>query len=67
MIRWTGLASWEFGFPSPGSLTSTFLRAGAFLPATRNVVLPEIAYFGYRCFETEVLERELVMVSSVAK
>jgi len=25
MIRWTGLASWEFEFPFPGSLTSTFL------------------------------------------
>jgi len=24
MIRWTGLAPWEFGFPFPGSLTSTF-------------------------------------------
>ena len=25
MIRWTGLAPWEFAFPFPGSLTSTFL------------------------------------------
>ena len=25
IIRWTGLAPWEFGFPFPGSLTSTFL------------------------------------------
>jgi len=25
MIRWTSLASWEFEFPLPGSLTSTFL------------------------------------------
>ena len=25
MIRWIGLAPWEFEFPSPGSLTSTFL------------------------------------------
>jgi len=24
LIRWTGLAPWEFGFPFPGSLTSTF-------------------------------------------
>ena len=24
MIRWTGLAPWEFGFRFPGSLTSTF-------------------------------------------
>ena len=25
VIRWTGLAPWEFGFPFPGCLTSTFL------------------------------------------
>ena len=25
MIRWTGLAPWEFAFPFPGSLTSAFL------------------------------------------
>ena len=25
MIRWTGLAPWEFVFTFPGSLTSTFL------------------------------------------
>ena len=24
MVRWTGLAPWEFDFPSRGSLTSTF-------------------------------------------
>ena len=24
MIQWTGLAPWDFEFPSPGSLTSTF-------------------------------------------
>ena len=28
MIRWTGLAQWEFDFPFPGSLTSTFLVGG---------------------------------------
>ena len=27
MIRWTGLAPWEFEFPFPGSLTSTFRYA----------------------------------------
>ena len=27
MIRWTGIAPWEFEFPFPGSLTSTFLGA----------------------------------------
>jgi len=26
MIRWTGLVPWEFEFPFPGSLTSTFLN-----------------------------------------
>jgi len=26
VIRWTGLAPWEFDFPFPGSLTSTFLE-----------------------------------------
>ena len=25
MMKWTGLAPWEFEFPFPGSLTSTFL------------------------------------------
>ena len=25
MIKWTGLAPWEFEFPFPGSPTSTFL------------------------------------------
>jgi len=25
MVWWTGLAPWEFGFPFPGSLISTFL------------------------------------------
>ena len=28
MIRWTGLAPWEFEFPFPGSLTSTFSHLG---------------------------------------
>jgi len=28
MIRSTGLAPWEFEFPFPGSLTSTFLYRG---------------------------------------
>ena len=26
MIRWTGLAPWEFELPFPGSLTSAFLQ-----------------------------------------
>jgi len=28
MFRWTALAPWEFEFPFPGSLTSTFLAKG---------------------------------------
>jgi len=28
MIRWTGLAPWEFESPFPGSITSTFLVDG---------------------------------------
>ena len=31
MIRWTGLAPWEFGFPSSGRLRSTFLVVGQVL------------------------------------
>ena len=34
MIRWTGLAPWEFEYPFPGSLASTFLG----LPATHPSV-----------------------------
>ena len=34
MIRWTGLAPWEFEFPFPGSLTSTFLETLTPSPAT---------------------------------
>jgi len=32
MIRWTGLAPWDFEFPFLGSLTSTFLQASVTLP-----------------------------------
>ena len=35
MIRWTGLASWEFQFPFPGSVTSTFLGFGVGPPGRR--------------------------------
>ena len=31
MIRWTGLAPWEFEYPLQGSLTSTFLKHGDYL------------------------------------
>ena len=46
MIRWTGLAPWEFEFPFPGSLTSTFLEVcevcRTFHPLVKldDVVLP---------------------------
>jgi len=32
MIRWNGLAPWEFEFPFPGSLTSTFADAAGLSP-----------------------------------
>ena len=32
MIKWTGLAPWEFEFPFPGSRVSTFLRRADFVP-----------------------------------
>ena len=34
MIWWTGLAPWDFEFPFPGSLTSTFLDQVSNLSAT---------------------------------
>ena len=37
MIWWTGLAPWEFEFPFPGSLTSTFLWAAG--PSSVSVYL----------------------------
>jgi len=42
MIRWTGLAPWEFEFPFPGSLTSTFLTDLQLLydPGAGGVLLP---------------------------
>jgi len=36
MIRWTGLAPWEFELPFPGSLASTFLKR----PATQRISAP---------------------------
>jgi len=41
MIRWTGLALWEFEFTFPGSLTSTFLTNPA--RYTRRPWEPEAA------------------------
>ena len=32
MIRWTGLALWDFEFPFPGSLPSTFSGASGVRP-----------------------------------
>ena len=37
MVRWTGLAPWEFEFPFPGSLISTF-RAGVLRDASGEKV-----------------------------
>ena len=51
MIRWTGLAPWEFEFPFPGSLTSTFL-VGIYLEESfrklLEPVLPKEPGFGFR-------------------
>ena len=41
IIRWTGFAPWEFEFPFPGSLTSTFLVG------RRETVV----WHGVRCFD----------------
>jgi len=40
MIRWTGLAPWEFEFPFPGSLTSR--RPTSFTPRRRERTLSDI-------------------------
>ena len=40
MIRWTGLAPWEFQFPFPGSLTSPFLE----VPPETMYPKPETGY-----------------------
>jgi len=40
MIRWTGLAPWEFESPFPGSLTSTFLaRSQVGISDTQSVLI----------------------------
>jgi len=39
MIRWTGLAPWEFEFPFPGSLTSTFLAGRATIRTPEVIVV----------------------------
>ena len=36
MISWTGLAPWEFAFPFPGRLTSTFLHQVRTMDARRH-------------------------------
>ena len=42
MIKRTGLAPWEFEFPFPGSLTSTFLiSAGGNLQREAGIVLSQ--------------------------
>ena len=39
MVWWTGLAPWEFEFPFPGSLISTFLQEEETLSTIRTVDL----------------------------
>jgi len=39
MIKWTGLAPWEFEFPFPGSLNSTFVEPSGYVEqAQRELV-----------------------------
>ena len=52
MIRWTGLAAWEFEFPFPGSLTSTFLMQVSTYPRSQvnrgvNLSFKSIALVSY--------------------
>ena len=39
MIKWTGLAPWDFDFPFPGSLTFTFLKVLSPMENPRESVL----------------------------
>ena len=53
MIRWTGLAPWEFEFNFPGSLTSTFLgqvlaKVDPFVPQSQHVNLRIVRISGDR-------------------
>ena len=69
MIRWTGLAPWEFGFPVPGSLTSTFLERRGEPTNYRALAAPErtstllsaygIAYAGRRGPRPRIFVRAL--------
>ena len=40
MIRWTGLALWEFRFPFPGCLTYTFVGCARLLPLSPSICIP---------------------------
>ena len=66
MIRWTGLAPWDFKFPFPGSLTSTFImyREMVTLPQSSGAVYPHItSQIGMFAFTGEcVCERERASV-----
>ena len=47
MIRWTGLAPWEFEFPFPGSLISTFITQ---VPRREVMAMKqEASAFGAQC------------------
>ena len=47
MITWTGPAPWEFEFPSPGSLVSTFLARGLkFLALPQSILAHQFSESG---------------------
>jgi len=41
MMRRTGLAPWEFEFPFPGSLTSSFLSEGGIFSLRLDILSPQ--------------------------
>ena len=59
MVRWTGLAPWEFEFPFAGSLTSTFRQRD--LPGAQQLLSPSSALLlsSPELSDTKVYEPEI--------
>ena len=56
MIRWTGLAPWEFEFPFPGSLTSTFLVTLTKVVALQGLFSSSLLLSSLELSDTQVYE-----------
>ena len=73
MIRWTGLAPWEFEFPFPGSLTSTSVRdvllmQRRFAGGRHTLTLfKAFHYQGHYCIVTELLGSSLYLALKKVK